>query len=703
MTPLGGGNDNVSNTNRKALRRNGLVLASLAALGLATTAVSAAPVVHTDGLEAFDGFIVKYRDDAARTPSALNARLQATGNAFGRTLRHSRKLATGAELVDVDGAKLTPAQARKLLEQFAKDSAVEYVQPNSRMYATYTPNDTRYAEQWHYSAATAGMNLPAAWDIGTGTGVTVAVIDTGITPHSDLSANVVAGYDFISSATAARDGNGRDSNPNDEGDWWTNAECGPAPIPPSQNSSWHGTHVAGTVAAVTNNASGVAGVAFGAKVQPVRVLGKCGGSLADIADAIIWASGGTVSGIPANPTPAKVINMSLGGGGACDSTYQNAINSAVSRGSVVVVAAGNSNADVSGFRPANCSNVVSVASLDRSGNRAYYSNYGTLIDVAAPGGETNSVTSDGVLSTLNTGTTTQGSATYAFYQGTSMAAPHVAGLAAMVLSKAAKTPSEMEALLKANVRAIPGSCSGGCGAGLVDALKTMQAATGGGGGGGTALQNNVPVTISAATGTMLQYTVAIPAGSSNLVVSISGGTGDADLYVKFGSAPTTTSYDCRPYLGGNSESCTFAAPSTGTYYVGVRAYAAFSGVTLKASWTAGGTQPSFFQNTNDYTIADNATVESPIAVSGRTGNAPTGLQVAVDIRHTYIGDLKVDLVAPDGSVYTLHNRTGSGTDNIITTYTVNASSEVANGTWKLRVNDNAAQDTGYINSWSLQF
>ena len=184
-----------------------------------------------------------------------------------------------------------------------------------------------------------------------------------------------------------------------------------------------------------------------------------------------------------------------------------------------------------------------------------------------------------------------------------------------------------------------------------------------------------------------------------------GGTGDADLYVKFGSAPTTSSYDCRPYLGGNAETCNMPTATAGTWYVMVRAYSTFSGVSLTGSYTTGGggTEPSFFQNTNNYTIADNATIESPISVSGRSGNAPSTLRVAVDIKHTYIGDLKVDLIAPDGSVYVLHNRSGGSADNINTTYTVNASSEVANGTWKLRVNDNASQDTGYIDSWSLTF
>ena len=167
------------------------------------------------------------------------------------------------------------------------------------------------------------MRIPGAWDVSTGSGSTVAVIDTGITAHLDLDANVLPGYDFVSDATAARDGNGRDSNAQDQGDWYAAGECGQTA---AANSSWHGTHVSGTVAAVAGNSTGVAGVAPTAKVVPVRVLAKCGGSLSDIADAIIWAAGGTVSGIPANANPAKVINMSLGGSGACGTTYQAAID-----------------------------------------------------------------------------------------------------------------------------------------------------------------------------------------------------------------------------------------------------------------------------------------------------------------------------------------------------------------------------------------
>lgn len=221
-----------------------------------------------------------------------------------------------------------------------------------------------------------------------------------------------------------------------------------------------------------------------------------------------------------------------------------------------------------------------------------------------------------------------------------------------------------------------------------------------------ALTNGVPVTaLAGAANAELRYTLSVPAGATNLRFAMSGGTGDADLYVRFGSAPTTATYDCRPFQSGNAETCTITTAQAGTYHVMVRGYSAFSGVSLTGSFSSGGggTSPSFFQNTSAFNITDNSTIESPITVSGRSGNAPSTLQVGVNINHTYKGDLKVDLIAPDGSVYVLHNRSGGSADNIVQTFTVNASSEVANGTWKLRVNDNASGDTGRLNSWSLQF
>ncbi|WP_297097093.1 M4 family metallopeptidase [Thermomonas sp.] len=224
--------------------------------------------------------------------------------------------------------------------------------------------------------------------------------------------------------------------------------------------------------------------------------------------------------------------------------------------------------------------------------------------------------------------------------------------------------------------------------------------------GGGVLTNGVAKTNqSGAAGASLNYTMVVPAGATGLKFVTSGGTGDADLYVKFGSAPTTTSYTCKSEGGTNAETCSIATAQAGTYYVLVKGYSAFSGMSITGSYTAGGggggTQT--YTNTTDVSIPDNNStgVTSTIAVSGRTGNAPSTTAVAVNIVHTYSGDLVVELVAPDGSVYTLSNRVGGSADNIVKTYTVNLSSEAINGSWKLRAKDRAATDTGYINSWSI--
>ncbi|MHC0429757.1 S8 family peptidase [Streptomyces sp. O3] len=557
--------------------------------------------------------IVTYKSRATEANSNSAAKKDAAekGKKTGEKLSFERRLADGAALVDL-GDDADSKDVTEVMKAFRADSSVASVEPDIRAYPTAVdPNDTDYAKQWDFFEPTGGMNVPGAWDTTTGSGVTVAVIDTGYAAHSDLSANTVSGYDFITDSGDARDGNGRDSDPTDEGDWnATDNECYSGSR--ASDSSWHGTHVAGTIAATANNGKGVAGVAYGAKVQHVRVLGKCGGSSADIADAITWASGGSVPGVPANPNPSQVINLSLGGASnTCPTVYRNAIKGAVSRGTAVVVAAGNSNADVSGFTPANCAGVINVAATSREGNRAFYSNYGSGIDISAPGGEvrrasdtpgTVTTPENGILSTLNSGATTQSAENYEPYMGTSMAAPHIAGLAALLKSAdSSLTPAEIETALKDNARPVPGTCSGGCGAGIADAAKTVAAVTGG---------------------------------------ETGGGDGD------------------------------------------------------------GGT----FTNTSNVTLSDRSTVESLISTTGLTGNAPSDLKVGVDIVHTYRGDLVIDLIAPDGTAYRLKNsNSGDSADDVHATYTVDASSELAAGDWKLRVQDVYWGDTGYIDSWSLTF
>ncbi len=466
-------------------RLRSLVLALASASLCASATWAGGPSDSTPGAAPTDRLIVQYRAGsagAARADRNVLAALQAAANQRGVQFDVRRRNAFGALVLQLD-RRLDAAEAAALAQAVAAaDADVEFAEPDRMMQIQLTPNDARYLDQWHYYEATAGLNLPLAWDKSTGVGVRVAVIDTGYRPHADLAANLVGGHDFIGDTFVANDGNGRDTDASDPGDAVTAGECGGGN--PAASSSWHGTHVAGTIAAVTNNGSGVAGVAFGAKVVPVRALGKCGGYTSDIADAIVWASGGTVSGVPANAFPAKVLNLSLGGGGACDTTTQNAINSARSRGAVVVVAAGNSNANAANYSPASCAGVITVAATNRSGGRAYYSNYGSVVDVAAPGGDVRTSATNGILSTLNSGSNGPGADSLAWYQGTSMATPHVAGVVALMLAaNPALTPDEVESRLKSSVRAFPDVCSQ-CGTGLVDANAAVVAATGGGGGGG---------------------------------------------------------------------------------------------------------------------------------------------------------------------------------------------------------------------------
>jgi len=363
-----------------------------------------------------------------------------------------------------------PDNNTRLIEALKRYNLIEAIEPDIHVTASLVPNDPYFSQQWGLFSAAAGINAQDAWDITQGSGAVIAVADTGYVPHPDLNNNLLPGYDMISSSSSARDGDGRDGNAIDEGDYTTFWTCGY-----SSNSSWHGSHVAGIANATADDGIGITGVAPQAKHVPVRVLGTCGGSLSDIADGVLWSAGLPVAGLPTNNNPADVINMSLGGAGSCPGFMQDAINAATEAGSVVVVAAGNENTDASGSVPANCDNVITVASVGVDGSRASYSNYGNVVDIAAPGGGNG----DGILSTIDSGSQGRAGAAYAKYQGTSMAAPQVAGVVALMRSaNAALSPQDIETVLKSTARPFAGSCDG-CGTGLVDAHAALLAVTGG--------------------------------------------------------------------------------------------------------------------------------------------------------------------------------------------------------------------------------
>ncbi len=543
--------------------------------------------VVTSQTLATDRIIVKFNDTELTQASAsdLQFSLQQLSLSAGIKLSHMRKLATGADLIRLAEKKSGP-ELRAVLKGLRSNPAIQYAEPDRLMQPMLVPNDPRYNEQWHYFESAGGLNLPAAWDITDGSGAVVAVIDTGYRPHADLAANVLPGYDMIADTFVANDGDGRDANASDPGDYSEAGDC--SYYDPGGTSSWHGTHVAGTIAATTNNAEGVAGVAYGAKIVPVRALGRCGGYTSDIADSIIWAAGGSVSGAGTNANPADVINLSLGGAYACDTTTQSAINTARELGATVVVASGNSAADASGFNPASCNGVITVSATARNGGRASYSNYGSVVDIAAPGGDFDYGVEGGVLSLLNSGATTPLSDTYAYHQGTSMAAPHVAGVAALVYSvNPSFTPDEVEAILKASARSFPASCSQ-CGAGIVEAEAAVLAAMNGGSGGGGDDGGGVSEVISETDlsgnwRSWAHFTIDVPTGVRQLRALISSGYGDADLFVRFADEPTLSSYECRPYLWGNKESCIIDFPAAGTWYVSVYASRwSYRGVSLTA-------------------------------------------------------------------------------------------------------------------------
>ncbi len=472
-------------------------LALLTAIGLAALSQPAAAQAVMNNVAAVKagapmaGFIVKYRDNTLEradprlvsgalshlsTQLRTNPLMQAPDNAraiapFG--LQHTRRMALGADVVRPSG-RLSPAQALEVMRRLAQLPGVEYVEPDLLMQEAFEPNDRLYSEQWGLSSA-HGIRAPQAWDLADGAGVTIAILDSGISAHNDLQGNLVPGYDFISDAATSRDGNGRDADPSDPGNWRTPGQCAVGSL--ARDSNWHGTHVAGIAAAVSNNANGIAGVAPRAKIMPVRVLGACGGIISDIADAIVWAAGRAVAGVPtlAAGAQAKVINLSLTGPGTCQYTYQQAVFEAVYRGATVVTAAGNSGQDAALFQPGNCADVVNVANTDASGERHASSNFGAKVDLAAPG--------TGIMSTYNSGLTTPAVQDYEEALGNSQSAPHVSGTVALMqsrrlaLGKPLLPPEEVEILLKSTASAFPVPCAG-CGAGIVNAHAAVIAAAG---------------------------------------------------------------------------------------------------------------------------------------------------------------------------------------------------------------------------------
>ncbi len=474
--------------------------------------VLAAPATVA-GRGATNQLILRMADDGMRRIQSVQEQQMAPDLRLpdGTPLRYIRRLSgDGNEVVVRLPAAVGAEAATELARQMAAKPEILSAEVDGYRYPALVPNDPGYLglppnflNQWNLFEDAGGIRMQAAWDTTTGSSaVIIALLDTGILPHRDLNAaRIEAGYDFISDPDTANDGDGRDPNPTDAGDAVVADECGQGSS--AANSSWHGLTVAGIMVAESDNDLDIAGIDFFAHVLPVRVLGKCGGLVSDIVDAIRWSVGLHIAGVPDNPSPARVLNLSLSGPGDCSSSEQRAINDAVNAGAVVVVAAGNEGEDVATQSPANCDNVIVVGATNRAGSRTSYSNFGEQLDLSAPGGESG----DGILTLSNNGIKNAGNDIVGVVIGTSYTTAQVSAIASMMFSlDAVLTPDMVEDLLRRTTRAFPdASCNtNNCGSGILDALaaffgaldpapilgakaNTGESSDGGGGGGGCSM------------------------------------------------------------------------------------------------------------------------------------------------------------------------------------------------------------------------
>jgi len=511
----------------KAITRGGIVRA-LIALGLVSyQAVPALAVGQAPSANAAPQWVTQLIvKEKGGTNSTLQ--LQSAGS-DGTTMRvdvatvqrwsvaaqlpvtYKRAMSGGAHVVTLPGS-MTLEDAYAVAQRMEASGQFEYVSPDRILRPAFTPTDSWFSSQWNLMASNAtvttiatstsalqptnatavgGANLTTAWDTTKGAGVNVTVIDTGILHHADLSgATINTGSNFITNTFRNNSG---DSVGTDPGDGISSTDitnnptvCGGA-TPAS--SSWHGTFVTGLIASPHTGVH-IAGIAPAVGIQMARALGRCGGAESDIIDALTWASGGAVPRVTpsVNVTPARVVNMSLGGAGNCDLAMQTAVTNARGRGAVVVVATGNESSTTGIDMPANCTGTIAVTAHTLEGDKANYANVGTGTTLSAPGGGNGSnVSGLGALivSLSNSGTTSAGSDTYAGDAGTSMATPHVAGVAALMLSvNNTLTPDQIATILQQSARPFPAGtyCATHagvvCGAGMLDAGAALSVTAG---------------------------------------------------------------------------------------------------------------------------------------------------------------------------------------------------------------------------------
>ncbi|HHH44645.1 MAG TPA: hypothetical protein ENK49_10955 [Gammaproteobacteria bacterium] len=468
--------------------------------GLSLCAVVAVfPVQATDAGIRHDTnqLIVRLKDDGFRRVQAAQVNRTVPGVQLpdGTALTFVRPFDGNGMVLRLPAA-VSLQEAQAIADRLVASGAVASAQPDKRVYPTLVPNDPDYlpgaidSGQWHLFEDAGGIRMQTAWDRSTGSAaLVIAQLDTGFLPHRDINqARILPGYDFFSGGlsnlgteldndTILGDPLGRDSNPTDPGDTTVDDECEPGSM--GESSSWHGLSVASVMVAESDNLVDIAGIDFAARLLPVRVLGKCGGAVSDVADAIRWAAGFTVNGIN-NPNPARVLNLSLSGDGTCTPEEQAAINDAVNAGAVVVVSAGNENVDVATQSPANCQNVLTIAATLRDGSRAPYTNTGEEVDLSAPGGLTENDPNDGILVLSNNGTTTAGPQDITGrIAGSSFSTAQVSAVASLMLAvNSALTSAQVQEILRRTARAFPSaSCTTSlCGRGILDADAALAGA-----------------------------------------------------------------------------------------------------------------------------------------------------------------------------------------------------------------------------------
>ena len=517
------------------------------------------------------------------------------------------------------------------------DPSLEYVEPDRVLHNLTTPTDPGYGNQWHYvtpaGSNKGGVNLPIAWDITKGSpSVVVAVLDSGYRPHVEFGTAILPGYDFITDPARANDGDGREADAQDPGNWQGAGECGVGT--PAKDSVWHGTHVTGTIIASMNNGQGGTGVAPNVKILPVRVTGKCGGLLSDIIDGMRWAAGLAVAGAPGNASPATILNLSIGDRNACSVALQAAVTEIINAGKVIVAATDN-NSDTSIDEPANCNGVIAVTAHAIDGDLAYYSNVSSQVAISAPGGDCGKLTflsrmctpgsglgnyaglGAGIYTTYNSGVTTPVADSYFPGSGTSSAAPHVSGVVALLLSvKPTLAPLQVRAVLQASARPFPsgsscasnGSVAGLCGAGLLDALAALNTST-------------VPPAVTIPTASQ----VVAP----NLTVSLSGAAiADVGRSISTYRWMQLTGASVGTIANSDQATASFTAPATGTYSFQLTATDT-GGLVGTATATVRVNSPPVLTPVGPQTVTDGKGLTFTVGATDVDGDTPIFVAVSI--------------------------------------------------------------------------